>query len=182
VSTLKTVGSLFVFVLAATELCGAEGCANYSELLKHGHMELGVRIAASDPGVASQFRRAMDFWAGILDMEWHEDDSENCAIEVVDGGRGLFRPMNGVVAARAQFPSQANFQGVIAFNERMTLTRTELYMIAVHEIGHLFGLQHNPNPMSVMYYMDLEGSESLDSNDLASLSALHKLRLSRAGN
>jgi hypothetical protein len=142
-------------------------------------MNVGVRLVGASDRIAAQFARAMDFWAGVLDMEWHEDDSENCAIQVVGGAPPAFRPLGGVVAARAQIPRQADFQGVVAFNEQMVLTRTELYMIAVHEIGHLMGLRHNPNPMSVMYYMDLEGSESLDANDLASLSAFHKLRVSR---
>ena len=140
-------------------------------------MDLGVRISTSDAKIVSQFVRAMDFWAGVLDMDWHEDDSGNCSIQVVEGGHDLFKAVNEIVAARAQVPGTANFQGVIAFNTQMPLSRTELYMIAVHELGHLFGLQHNPNPMSVMYYMDLEGSESLDASDLTSLAALHKLRV-----
>jgi predicted Zn-dependent protease len=55
-----------------------------------------------------------------------------------------------------------------------------MYLTAVHEIGHMLGLRHNPNPSSVMYYIDLEGSEVLDSCDLTSLAAHHKLRIDLA--
>jgi predicted Zn-dependent protease len=52
-----------------------------------------------------------------------------------------------------------------------------MYLTAVHEIGHMLGLRHNPNPESVMYYIDLEGPEVLDAYDLKSLAAHHTLRL-----
>jgi hypothetical protein len=52
-----------------------------------------------------------------------------------------------------------------------------LYRISVHEIGHVLGLQHSSNAMSVMYGLDLEGPEWLDPTDLAALAQLHKLRI-----
>ena len=57
------------------------------------------------------------------------------------------------------------------------LSREETYLTAVHEIGHLLGLKHNPNPSSVMYYLDLEGPEVVDITDLAALASHHKLRI-----
>jgi predicted Zn-dependent protease len=53
-----------------------------------------------------------------------------------------------------------------------------MYLTAVHEIGHMLGLKHNPSARSVMYYLDLDGSEVLDTRDLAALASHHKLRLS----
>jgi hypothetical protein len=52
-----------------------------------------------------------------------------------------------------------------------------MYVTAVHEIGHVLGLTHNPNPDSVMYYSDLGGREILDDADLTALAAHHRLRL-----
>jgi hypothetical protein len=150
-------------------------CNQHSELLKQGHMDLGVRVATTNRLLAEQFRRAMDSWAKILDLDWHEDDTENCSIQLFDGDRELFQPV--VVAARSQLPDRNDFQGWIAFNPAQTLSETDLYRISVHEIGHMLGLQHSSNAMSVMYFLDLEGLEWLDPADLAALARHHKLRI-----
>ena len=150
-------------------------CNRHTELLRQGHLDLGVRVATANPSLAEQFRRAMDSWASILDLDWHEDDTENCSIELVDGKRELFQP--AAIAARAQLPDRLDFQGWIAFNPALTLSESELYRIAVHEIGHILGLQHSSNAMSVMYGFDVEGLEWLDPTDVAALARHHKLRV-----
>ncbi len=38
-------------------------CNRHSELLKQGHMDLGVRVATANQLLAEQFRHAMDAWA-----------------------------------------------------------------------------------------------------------------------
>ena len=150
-------------------------CNRHSELLRQGHLDIGVRVATANPSLAEQFRRAMDSWARILDLDWHEDDTENCSIQLVDGKRELFQPT--AIAARSQLPDRRDFQGWIAFNPAQTLSESELYRIAVHEIGHILGLQHSSNAMSVMYGFDVEGLEWLDPTDLAALATHHKLRV-----
>jgi hypothetical protein len=154
-------------------------CNKHSELLKQGHMDLGVRVATTNPMLAEQFRRAMDSWAKILDLDWHEDDTENCSIQLFDGDRELFQPVG--VAARSQLPDRNDFQGWIAFNPAQTLSETDLYRISVHEIGHVLGLQHSSSAMSVMYFLDLEGLEWLEPTDLAALATHHKLRIATLG-
>jgi Matrixin len=152
-------------------------CNRHSELLKQGHMDLGVRVATANLFLAEKFRRAMDAWARILDLDWHEDNTQNCSIQVLDGERALFQPKPQLIVARAQLPDRLDFQGWIAFNPAQTLDETELYRISVHEIGHMLGLQHSSNVRSVMYGFDLEGLEWLDPTDLAALAAHHKLRI-----
>jgi len=150
-------------------------CNRHSELLRQEHMDLGVRLATANPVLAREFRRAMDTWARVLDLDWHEDDSQNCSIQLVDGDRELFQP--AAIAARSQFPDRLNFDGWIAFNPGQTLSATEFYQISLHEIGHVLGLQHNSDAMSVMYSFNLEGQEWLDLTDLTALAAHHKLRI-----
>jgi len=152
-------------------------CNRHSELLKQGHMDLGVRLATANPALAQQFRLAMDSWATILDLEWHEDDTQNCSIEVVDGERDLFQPLPQLIVARSQLPDRLDFQGWIAFNPAQTLDATELFWVAVHEIGHMLGLSHSSNAKSVMYGLSLDGLEWLVPTDLAALAAHHKLRI-----
>ena len=150
-------------------------CKRHSELLSQEHMDLGVRVATANHVLAQQFRRAMDTWASILDLDWHEDDTQNCSIQLVDGERELFQP--AAVAARSQLPDRLYFDGWIAFNPGQTLSANELYQISLHEIGHVLGLQHSSNAMSVMYGFNLEGQEWLDPADLAALATHHKLRI-----
>jgi len=150
-------------------------CNRHAELLMQGHMDLGVRVATLNPILAREFRRAMDTWAGVLDLDWHEDNTQNCSIQLVDGERQLFQP--AAIAARSQLPDRLDFDGCIAFNPGQTLNPTELYQISLHEIGHMLGLQHSSNAQSVMYGFSLEGQDWLDLTDLAELAAHHKLRI-----
>jgi hypothetical protein len=123
--------------------------------------------------MAKQFKNALNFWATVIDMDWHEDDTSSCAVQLVEGTPAILR---GLIVARSQFAERGNFQGWIAFDRHTELTQLEMYAVAVHEIGHMFGLKHNPSPRSVMYYLDLEGREVVDRWDLEQLSIHHKLR------
>ncbi len=144
-------------------------------------MSIGVRIATANPLLAEQFKKALDFWTTVLDLEWHDDDTATCSIQLVDGPRDLFEPMADNMVARSQFPDRRKFQGSIAFNSAVTLNKIEQYRIAVHELGHVFGLRHSFNTRSLMFGFDLDCSDSLDADDLASLAAHHTLRTPFAG-
>jgi len=140
-------------------------------------MNLGVRIATANAVLAEEFRAAMDFWAKVLDLEWHEESTQNCSVEVIDGERWLFEPEPENMAARSQFPDRRDFEGWIAFNPAVALSRMESYRISVHAVGHILGLRHSANIKSLMYGFDVHDSLSLDSADLAALADRHKLRI-----
>jgi len=152
-------------------------CKLHSELLKRGPMNLGVRVATANPVLAAEFRAAMDFWAKVLDLQWHEESTQNCSVEVIDGERWLFEPEPENMAARSQFPDRRDFEGWIAFNPTVPLSRMESYRISVHEIGHTLGLRHSTNIKSLMYGFDLDDSQALDTADLTFLAERHKLRI-----
>ncbi len=148
-------------------------CDAHAEVLKQDPMNLGVRFSTSNATLKTEFAHAMSFWASVLDMKWHEEDSRACAIQVVDGAPDLFRP--GEVA-RAQFPGLPAYQGWIAFNPRISLPANDLFLTAVHELGHLLGLPHSSNASSAMYFLALDGPVFLDGADLAALATRHRLR------
>ncbi len=151
-------------------------CDRHSELLEKRHLKLGVRFSTSNLRLAAEFARALDFWATVLDMEWREDNSGSCAIQIVDGRPDLFIP--GQVA-RAQLPDRSAFQGWIAFNPNVSLPANEMFFTAVHELGHLLGLKHNSSAWSVMFYLQEDEPLFLNKADLGELAACHKLRVNR---
>lgn len=148
-------------------------CDRHDDVLKREPMNLGVRFSTANPALRAEFAHAMNFWASILQLDWHEEDSRACAIQVVDGDPSLFR--SGQVA-RAQFPGLPEYQGWIAFNPGVSSSSNELFVTAVHELGHILGLPHSSNASSVMYFLALDGPVYLDSADLTALAAKHRLR------
>jgi len=143
-------------------------------------MDLAVRISTSNTILAQQFARAMQFWTEVLDVEWHEVDTQDCAIQLVDGTPALF-DFCMCMSAKSQFPDRPAFQGWIAFNPRLKLTEHEMFLDSVHEIGHLLGLTHNPNDSSVMFYFGVDKAALLDAADLNALAAQHQLRPRKGG-
>src|SRR5581483_2975322 len=108
-----------------------------ADLLSREHVNLGVRISTSNTALARQFERALDFWSGVLDIEWHEVESADCSLQLVDGAQRLFDPDHPnaciCVAARSQIPDWPAFQGWIAFNPNSKLTERQMFVISVHE-------------------------------------------------
>src|ERR1041385_4010208 len=77
-------------------------CSRHTDLLSREHLDLGVRFSSSNPVLSRQFARAMEFWTGVLDLEWHEADSQDCAIQLVDGTPELFASVNACLCVSAR--------------------------------------------------------------------------------
>jgi hypothetical protein len=150
-------------------------CAKYGDLRNTALEDIGVKIDAAQCW-RDAFRQAFRFWNTVLAANFHsETDLSNCAVRVVSGGRGILK---GAMVARSQFPERSNFRGKIvvspaAVNE---MNSAEMYGTAVHELGHMLGLKHNASSHSVMYFLDVNGTEGLDCADISDLSKHHKLR------
>jgi hypothetical protein len=151
-------------------------CLDSAELKKTKHMNIGVRYDISDRLVIRQFHRAFDFWAKVLDADFHDEQSTSCAMAIVNASETLLH--GKVVVARAQLPDRLNFQGWIAIDSRASayLADNEATATWIHEIGHLLGLKHNPSATSIMFFIDVDTSSKLDSQDLRAISSLHALR------
>lgn len=150
-------------------------CAKFGNLQRPLLRDIGVRIDAAQPW-ADGFRRALNFWNGVLAANLYEEtDLTVCSVRIIDGDPEIF---DHSAAARSQVSDWANFAGKIAVSPGAAreMSSAEIYATAVHEMGHMLGLRHNSNIHSVMYFLDIDGSEVLDAEDILALSRHHQLQ------
>jgi hypothetical protein len=79
-------------------------CERRSEVLKRDAMNLGVRISTSNWELATQFKNALSFWAKIIDMTWHQDQTSSCSVALVEGTPAILK---SPIVARSQFAESA---------------------------------------------------------------------------
>ena len=135
----------------------------------------GLKIDASQPW-ADAFRRALSFWNTVLAANFHEETNLNaCSVRIISGGPAI---LETAVIARAQLTERDNFRAMVAVKSEAakTLSSDELYATAEHEFGHMLGLKHNASSRSIMYFLDVDGTEVLDSKDILDLSTHHEVR------
>ena len=137
--------------------------------------DIGVKIDVG-PEWTDGFRRAIRFWNMVVAAKFHEETKLNgCSIRIIYGRRNV---VNRLVVARSQMIDRDDFRGKIAVSPTAPreLSSPEIYATAVHEIGHMLGLKHNTRTHSVMYFLNVDGTEALDGEDILELSRLHKVR------
>ena len=150
-------------------------CAKYDALRAAMLGPVGVRIDVTDEW-ADGFRRALSFWNTVLAANFHEESNlDACSIRIIYGGPKI---LDRAIVARSQVTDRSRFQGKIAVKKMAAqeLSSDEIYGIAVHEIGHILGLKHSTNAHSVMFFLNVDGAEALDAEDIWDLSQRHKVR------
>lgn len=71
-----------------------------------------------------------------------------------------------------------SWAGDMLFNSNAAWTSLdELFSVALHEAGHVFGLQHSVDPLSPMHVHGVSSAIVPTSDDLAALAALHGTRM-----
>jgi hypothetical protein len=154
-----------------------EPCLKNNELRKTAHMSVGVRYDIPDAGVVEQFHRAFQFWSTVLNVNFFDEQSTACAVAIVTGTREILH--DSTMVARAQLPERPGFQGWIAIdlNAKTYLQDADAVATWIHEIGHVLGLKHSRSARSLMYYLNVDASNSLEAADLQALASLHMLRI-----
>jgi Matrixin len=151
-------------------------CAKYNDLRKRILGNIGVKIDATEPW-ADGFRRALGFWNEVLAVNFHEETNlDSCAVRIIDAPPEI---LNNAMVARSQLAERDNFRGEIAVRPgaAKVMSSAEMYGVAVHELGHMLGLKHNASSQSIMYFLNVNGSEVLDRHDILDLSSHHELRV-----
>jgi hypothetical protein len=158
-------------------------CDRYADLSRYKLGDMGVKLDVSEPWAAA-FRQALQYWNRVLNANLHEENNSNaCAIKILYGGPEILGPPTpeNTLLALAQIPDRPNFHGKIAVENDQaasSLSPAERFLTAVHELGHLFGLDHNASIQSVMVADDFASTQSLDQQDLKALGKKHQLRVS----
>jgi hypothetical protein len=150
-------------------------CAKFEDLRRPVIGDIGIKIDAAEPW-ADGFRRALGFWNTVLTANLHEETGLTaCSVRIIDGGPDI---LNSTVVARSQITYWANFRGKIAVSKATAkeMNSAEIYATAVHELGHILGLKHNANSHSIMFFLDVDGTEVLDNMDILELSRRHEVR------
>lgn len=78
------------------------------------------------------------------------------------------------IAVPASDVLSGTWVGDVIFNSNASLdTLDEVFAVALHEAGHIFGLEHNPDPLSPMHVHGITPVTSLTPFDISSLQQLH---------
>ncbi len=135
-------------------------------------------------------REALAAWAEVTPLRFAEvssDDSPDLPISWEHGNHGDGSPFDGLgtvqgnVLAHAFYPPPCGgpFAGALHFDEDESWTdaaapgRIRLLNVAIHEIGHLLGLEHSNVRDAIMFAFYNDDVDTLRPDDIAGIHALY---------
>ncbi|XP_062552725.1 collagenase 3-like isoform X2 [Armigeres subalbatus] len=142
--------------------CGVSDVAAYGEDYKWTKNLLTYYVRNFPAGVSidsvkNLLRTAFDQWSAVTNLDFNETENMNADIEIVFGSRHhphrwqyCGSELGDTTLAHAFFPQI----GAIHFNTKFyfgTQNEDDFFNTAMHEIGHVLGLEHSVNPASIMY-------------------------------
>ncbi|CAF0752701.1 unnamed protein product [Adineta steineri] len=139
----------------------------------------------SESNTKQILREAFKAWTDHIPIEIEEVCSTcnaDIVIKFVSRAHDNCNPFDGKggVLAHAYLPEvgQIHFDWSETWTESFDGSDTNLFLVAVHEIGHALGLLHSENKESIMYatYPFASRSKNLPSTDIASIQQLYGTR------
>uniref|UniRef100_A0A915C917 Peptidase metallopeptidase domain-containing protein n=1 Tax=Parascaris univalens TaxID=6257 RepID=A0A915C917_PARUN len=149
------------------------------KLLKD-HLSIGDRYV-----VRNTLHRAFYLWQSVSSIRFYELPEESRRIADINvifakGAHGDKLPFDGKdgIVAHAFYPTEGKLH--FDADERWTLNRKDgvnLYQTAVHEIGHIIGLEHSTDERAVMFpsYRPYDPDYTLADDDVRGVRRLYPL-------
>jgi hypothetical protein len=150
-------------------------------LLNYAFATLTTKLPAAQ--VESEIQRAMKQWSNVANVRFQQvsnpGETYTVAIEFGTAVNGDPNPFTSLsTLAHTYYPAPPNpepIAGDMHFNPAETWhvgSTTDVYTVALHELGHSLGLGHTDNPSDVMYPYYHFGTP-LSANDIAGVQSLY---------
>lgn len=178
-------GALLQGLMAGDYVTEGSGWADRNAFgvpLQYVFTTLTTKVPASE--VQTEILRAMHSWTAIANVQFtagvNSAASSTVAIEFgtsVNDDPTPFDPA-GNILAHTYYPDPPNpepIAGDMHFNPAVNWNvgaDTDIYTVALHELGHSLGLGHTDNPADVMYPYYRFGAQ-LSANDIAGVQSLY---------
>jgi predicted Zn-dependent protease len=187
------------FASAATAADAGQGAANFEGAQWTGNVitwsfatGAGPQSSPFSGAIGSRYKavieQAFQTWAAASGLTFEEvPDSSASDIRVGWGdfdtgqsgvvGYTSYQQQNGAMQPgtiiRLEDPSQDALVTGSDGQPTYAGTQSELYQVALHEIGHALGLADSSDPSSVMYYASGPSNRALDQTDIAGVQSLY---------
>ncbi|MEL6701418.1 MAG: matrixin family metalloprotease, partial [Pseudomonadota bacterium] len=132
----------------------------------------------TEPEYRALIREAFQAWEDVIDIDFVEV-ADSAATNVRLGWDDMDGPFNVVGEASSRgsktvetlfelSTSEIRFDTAENWATDKTPARDEigLYQVALHEIGHVLGLDHTTDPNTIMYSSDISGLDGLTAGDI----------------
>jgi hypothetical protein len=140
---------------------GWDGVGLNATTLNYVFSQITTKVAAGT--AQSEIQRAMAEWSKVIKLAWIQTSNSTAARTVnilfASGVHGDGYPFDGPggVLAHTFYPAPPNpepIAGDMHFDNAESWrigANTDIYSVALHELGHALGLGHSDNPADVMY-------------------------------